>query len=109
MPDLINLIYEDKIIGTIQGDTFYKTIDSAKHLLRQPPAIAIQATAIQYCMAHEIRFIEIRDCKSGQTWRCTLNQFLDSKFSFNRGYGEQYALPLDKWNLPDYQVRLFGV
>ena len=35
-----------KVVGTVEGNTFSKTVDSSKHFLRTPPAIAFDELAL---------------------------------------------------------------
>lgn len=102
-----------RVIGSVRNQVFRKVITGSKHLLRQPPAIAISLDALQGAVRAGAKQLEVYDRETKTTYRATIKQFLEGGFTFNRGFGEQMALPLDGWtctkkggNLP-IQTALF--
>ena len=96
-------------VGTLYPDgEFHKRL-KPEHILRTPPAIAIQADAVEaLALRGCVRIVaEIID---GDTLVCTFATFQQQALFLNRGFGEQYALPLMKWRKQGEAVQgsLFG-
>ena len=80
-------------------------------MLRTPRGWASDVVALRAALAAGATHIEIYDAESGATYRASIADMLDRGIEFNRGFGDQIALPLDKWQRPDQgtQLDLFGV
>lgn len=88
---------------------FLKRVEP-KHILRQPPAIAIQGGVILKLKGMECRLIRV-EVSDGRIYEVSFADFLKHGFILDRGFGKQMALPLDKWtdpNKPELQGSLFG-
>jgi hypothetical protein len=85
-----------KVIGKVQGDTFYKTIKN-KHVLRKPPAIANDIGALEDAAKAGAQRVRITNKDSGITYTTTIEQILNEGKRFNRGFGEQVFLPIGEW------------
>jgi hypothetical protein len=85
-----------KVIGKVQGGVFYKTIRS-KHMLKVPPAIANDVSALEDAANAGANFVCITNKDSGITYTTTMQQILNEGVKFNRGFGEQIFLTLDEW------------
>ena len=74
-----------KPVARIENRSYIKTVSGSRHFLRVPPAIAFDA----------------------DTWDAyrslTADQFDSKRFEIDRGFGRQYAVVLDAWDirLPD--------
>jgi hypothetical protein len=87
-----------KVVGTVQGATFRKTIDGTRHMLQKPnKAIAINVDALTQAEQQGAREIEVYDRETQTIYRATINHFKQRGFSVNRGYGLQLALTLEGW------------
>lgn len=84
-------------IGIVRGDTFYKSIHGTRHFLRFPPAIAIDALAIEEAKAAGAARIEVLDQDTGTTYRASVEHFEQAGTLFDRGYGSQIYLPFNGW------------
>lgn len=87
---------------------FLKRVEP-KHILRQPPAIAIQGSVILKLKGMECRRIRV-EVSDGRIYEVSFADFIKHGFVFDRGFGKQVALPLDKWsdpNKPELQNSLF--
>jgi hypothetical protein len=85
-----------KVIGKVQGGVFYKTIKN-KHMLKVPPAIANDVSALEDAANAGANFVCITNKDSGITYTTTMVQILNKGVKFNRGFGEQIFLPLGEW------------
>lgn len=87
--------------GYVYGDAFRKTVRGSKHMLRTPRAWASDIAALAAAAAAGATHIEIEDSESGALYRASIAEMLEHGFTFDRGFGQQIALPLDKWSRPD--------
>ncbi|CUU11345.1 hypothetical protein GBSOP10_111143 [Armatimonadetes bacterium GBS] len=87
---------EGKLRGVIQNRTLIKEIRGSVHLLRKPPAIAIDARMYDKWRRH-FDSIEIRDTETGRVYRISAKQFESWRWELERGYGKQYAVALSRW------------
>jgi hypothetical protein len=90
--------YDGKVIGTSDGKTFRKTIKGSSHLLRCPPAIAIDAQAYTEQISPTHEAIEVTDIESGTVYSISIESFERNKESLNYGYGEQFYVRLRYWD-----------
>ena len=90
---LVRLL-DGKVIGWFEGDTFIKPVVGSKHKLRKPPSWAIQAEAFDEEVKPNARELVIIDRESGLRYRVSIETFARHSFRLNRGFGDQYALPI---------------
>lgn len=87
-----------KPIGEVKGTVFHKTITGSKHLLRQPRAIAFDRSTLTDAEAAGATTARIYDRETGTAYTATLDRIRSEGFKVARGYGNQWALALDKWS-----------
>jgi len=83
------------LVGRLKDGTLTKVV-SHEHILRKPPSIAVQETAllqVRILGCHIVR-AELPD---GVTLEAPLDSFFRRGIELNRGYGLQVALPLGWW------------
>lgn len=101
-----------KAIGHVQGDTFYKAVRSSVHFLRRPRAIAFDVSTLHDAEAAGARRVEVTDSDTGRVYQLPLSTVWAEGFEFNRGFGDQWGVPLDEWLRPGEQTAeqpsLFG-
>jgi hypothetical protein len=107
-----NTIYAGgKVIGQVRGDTFYKTIKN-KHMLKVPPAIANNISALEDAMRAGANNVCITNKDSGIAYTASMERIFKKGVKFNRGFGEQVFLPLGEWQKSGANVarqfELFG-
>jgi len=84
--------------GKICGDVWRKRVRASVHLLRKPkPAWAVDVDDLDAARRCGATSIEIVDTESGDVYRCEVSRFLAYASRFNRGAGDQAALPLGFW------------
>ena len=91
------LLPSGKVGGVVFGDTLRKTIQGSKHLLRIPPAIAFEVEVVEAAQRKGVRRLEVVDTEGAVTYDAPLSDFLAYSFKLNRKFGEQRALPLERW------------
>jgi hypothetical protein len=100
-----------KVIGQVRGDTFYKTIKN-KHMLKVPPAIANDISALEDAANAGANFVCITNKDSGITYTTSIGRIFRKGVKFNRGFGEQIFLPIGEWQKQGAniarQFELFG-
>lgn len=82
----------------IENQTLKKSIFESKHLLRKPPAIAIDYGIFNKALEQGIKFIQIYGRETHTYFTATVEDFKHHSFTFDRGYGTQIALSLKYWN-----------
>jgi hypothetical protein len=100
-----------KVIGKVVDGIFYKNINRA-HYLRQPPAIAFDIDSLNQAEKAGASWVQVIDRDRGIVYRASLEHIMTKGFQFNRGWGEQIALPLSGWITSKHggglQLSLFG-
>lgn len=97
-----------KVVGNVKGDTLHKTVDSSKHFLRTPPAIAFDELALSKAEELGATKIKVKDKLTGITYHSTIDAVRSRGFSFNRGFGSQVGLALSEWSKnEESQIKIF--
>jgi hypothetical protein len=58
------------VIGYIDGDTFFKNVKASKHMLRKPPAWALDEDIYYQLLQYNITYFENRDKETGIAYKC---------------------------------------
>jgi hypothetical protein len=85
------------VVGKVKGDTFFKAVDGSRHFLRVPPAICFDEQSLKEAERAGAVHVAVTDRETGIAYRASIRLVWDSGFKVNRGFGNQIALPLDKW------------
>ena len=97
-----------KVIGNVEGDTLNKIVDSSKHFLRTPPAIAFDELALSKAEELGATKIKVKDKLTGITYHSTIEAVRSRGFAFNRGFGSQVGLALSEWSKnEESQIKIF--
>jgi hypothetical protein len=88
-----------RVIGRVEGDTFFKSIDGSKHMLRSPRAIAFDRCTLRDAAAAGATLATIYDRATGTSYSATFATIDANSFPVHRGHGDQVALPLDRWSI----------
>ena len=98
-----------KVIGNVEGDTLNKIVDSSKHFLRTPPAIAFDELALSKAEELGATKIKVKDKLTGITYHSTIDAVRSRGFAFNRGFGSQVGLALSEWSKnEESQIKIFN-
>jgi hypothetical protein len=98
-----NLVYnaQGQVIGEVSGRVFRRRFKGSVHMLRKPPALAVEKHAYLQARA-QFDALEWRDSESGRTYICPAATFDRYAFEIRRGgFPEQLALPLRYWAVED--------
>lgn len=97
MPEIVRSI-DGNIIGSVENGVFTKRVQGSTHMLKTPPAWAIDCKAFLeqvFFHAHTIRIVEK---KSKAIYEISTKTFNNRKVYFDRGFGPQYFVPLKYWH-----------
>lgn len=86
-------------VGRLMPDGTFLRRCQPNHILRVPPAIALQADALSFLKRHGCKRIVV-DVEGGRSYRASFETFESYAIRINRQFGEQLALPLDRWDNP---------
>ena len=99
-----------KTIGSLESNRFTKSVIGSKHKLRHPLAWAIDAEAFDSEIQPNATEITVIDKETGLEYHCLVDAFDRLKGELDRGFGRQYFLTLNHWqvrNNSDKQLNLF--
>jgi hypothetical protein len=85
-------------IGHVVGGAFVKYIAFSKHTLRQPRAIAFDASTLDDAERAGASVAEIHDTETGAVYTATIATIRRGGFPVRRGFGNQWALTLEHWS-----------
>ena len=100
------ILAQGKAVGAVRGGVFYKRCRASVHMLRKPPAWALDVQSLLDAEAAGAREVEILDVETNRRWRASVALLRSDKaFELNRGFGLQVALPLRLWQVEDAATR----
>lgn len=95
------------VAGVITGQVLRKTIHGKRHMLRRPPAIAIDLLALAEAEQAGCTDVVVVDLDDGdKTYRAKITHIRSRGFALDRGHGAQVALPLHGWQVETECVAL---
>jgi len=89
----------DKVIGYIQEDTFYKPVFASKHQLKFPPAWSIDAQVFDEQIKPITATFVVQDKETDTEYHVSISTFDHLKRELDRGHGRQYFLTLGHWEV----------
>lgn len=96
---------QGKIAATLEGRTLKKRVRGSVHMLRRPPAWAIDQAILEAARRDGAVTVEITDVETRRRYIAPIEAFDLHGLRFNRGFGEQIALPLAHWRVEMGNVR----
>jgi len=102
---------QGRVVAVLQGHVLRKRVIGSMHMLRQPPAWAIDSQILEQAQRDGVRKVEIADIESGKVYRAPLVAFFIHGICIDRGHGQQIALPGAHWYVEAMgarQLDLFG-
>lgn len=90
---------DGRTIGWIDNNRFIKPVAGSRHRLNQPPAWAIDAEVFEQQVKVNANEIIIWDVETDTLYISSVCHFDSRKILFNRGFGSQYALKIDEWEV----------
>lgn len=92
---------DGRVIGWLANGIFYKSVTGSQHMLRSPRAWAIDANSFDRDIKPNATKIVVNDKETGIEYHTSVETFARNSFRFNRGFGTQYALPLQYFQTND--------
>lgn len=92
--DFTRIYAQGKLVGRVEGNTFFKTIRK-KHLLKVPPAIAIDVDSLEQAERAGATRVEINIRETSEVFEATIAHIKKLGWEFDRGWGKQIGLSLD--------------
>ncbi len=105
---------QGRVVGQVRGATFCKMVSASRHMLRKPPAWALDLQSLCDAERMGARWVELFDRDTGGRYRASVELVRRHGFVFDRGHGRQIGLPLDRWTVTRpgepraEQLTLFG-
>jgi len=87
---------DGRVIGKVDGDTFYKSIRK-NHYLQRPPSIAFDVESLEQAEQAGAVNVQVTDRENGTIYKSTVQHIFEKGKTFNRGYGDQVFLVLESW------------
>ncbi len=92
--------------GCVLEDGVLKRVASARrHQLRRPPAWAFEEQILREAERDGVTLVQIRDTDTGCTFTASISRFWTHGVRVERGYGVQWALPLNQWHVTNPRQR----
>lgn len=88
-----------KPVGKVSNGVFQKTIAGSKHMLRTPKALAFDVSSLRDAADAGAERVEVYDSESRTTYTASLACLREHGAPLERGYGRQWFLALDWWNV----------
>ena len=89
------------VIGVVIDDTFHKRVNSSKHFLRKPPAIAFDERSILDAEKLGASKLMVHDKDTKRRYTASYKEFKSNAFKVDRGFGKQEALAIAYWRVLD--------
>jgi len=86
-----------RTVGEVKHGVFVKHVKGSVHFLRKPPAIAVDVHSLAETERYGAESVCIVDTETGREYCASIAHIRARGFVFNRGFGEQIALPLGLW------------
>jgi hypothetical protein len=86
-----------RIVGVVVGSEFQKTLKQ-NHLLQKPPAIAFDVSTLDAAEEAGATDVRITLHEAPDVFTASIAIIRQYGFTFNRGYGDQVALTLNRWS-----------
>jgi len=88
-----------KVVGKIANRVFSKQVKGSIHMLKIPMAWAIDADVFDKVVARTCSTIQITDIETRTMYTVAVKVFGSFRMKLNRRAGDQYALPLVRWEV----------
>lgn len=98
--EAIPIYVGSKVIGEVRDGVFSKSVRGSVHFLQRPPSIGWDVSALRDAEAAGARSVLVVDRETGREYRAPLGTVWAKGFRVNRGWGDQWALPLGQFNRP---------
>lgn len=84
--------------GRVVGDVWHKNVRGSAHMLRVPPGWAVDLSDLDLAERAGARLLCVFDAETHRGFWARLNVLRAVGVPVSRGFGEQIALPLNRWS-----------
>jgi hypothetical protein len=88
-----------RIVGTVEGSIFRKTISGSKHFFRNPPGIGSDISALQDAAAAGASLLQVLDRETENVYSAQIKTVYEKGIERDYGFGRQVILPFRYWNI----------
>lgn len=85
----------------IEDGILRRRVQASKHMLRRPPAWAVEEKILREAERHGCTWVQVVDVESHITYVAPLQSFWTRGIAIDRGFALQRALPLCFWTRED--------
>ena len=99
----ITIYAQGKPVGHVDIKTgiFHKTCRASLHMLRKPAGWALDVGSLDEAERAGAHTVEITDAEANKTYVASIRQIRSAGILLDRGFGQQFALPLTAWVVRD--------
>jgi hypothetical protein len=90
-----------RVVGYLRGTILHRKMVGSRHILTNPPSIALGIDPLNKAIQLSAETIWIQDTETGLEYRTDIWNFKNKAILINRGFGDQMALPLVYWRVTD--------
>lgn len=94
-----------RVVAVLEGRVLKKRVRASKHLLRRPSAWALDRAILEAARRDGAVVVEVFDVENRKVFTAPIVAFDLHGFGFNRGFGDQVALPLHYWHVEAAEAR----
>ena len=84
--------------GELRGDTYCKIVSGSRHMLKRPPAWAVDCRDLVEAERLGATRVEIFDLETQVTYASNIEYFRAHALRLDRGFGAQLALEIHRWS-----------
>lgn len=94
-----------RVGATLEGQILRKRVRASVHMLRRPPGWAVDCSILEAARMDGAVAIEVFDTENRKVFTAPISAFEHHGIRFNRGFGDQVALPLQYWRVEAVGLR----
>jgi hypothetical protein len=88
-------------VGEVRGSILCREMSASKHMLRRPPAWAIDCDALDAAERAGATHCTIFETDAQRFYRCSIATWRARGFRLDRGHGTQLGLEIKHWGTTD--------
>lgn len=88
-------------VGHVIDTTFHKSVRSSSHMLKRPKGWAVDVKSLDEAVKYGATSVKLWDQDTHTYYHASIDTIKRHGFIMDRGYGEQWVLPLEHWGVND--------
>jgi hypothetical protein len=85
----------------LENGILKRKASAQRHQLRKPPAWAFEENILREAERQGVTLVQVVDTDTGTTYTASVSRFWTHGVRIERGFGVQWALPLNQWHRED--------